>query len=97
MSSIAHTQRAISESSRAVLLVMTLATFIVIAATVFAITHPGGSSTRLGPREVGARYVPLIQYHGTGAPPNAAGSSVATAQPGGPAYIRAEHSYGMVP
>ena len=97
MSSIAQSQRAISESSRAALLVMALATFVVIAAAVFAITHPGGSAFRPVPREVGARYVPLIQYHGTGAPLKAAGSSVATAQPGGPAYIRAEHSYGMVP
>ncbi len=97
MSSIAHTQRAISQSSRAALLVTALATFIVIAAAVFAITHPGGSASRPVPREVGARYVPLIQYHGTGAPLKAAGSSVATAHVSGPAYVRAEHSYGMVP
>jgi hypothetical protein len=97
MSSIAHTQRVISKSSRVGVLVTALATFVVIAAAVFAITHPGGSASRPVPREVGARYVPLIQYHGTGAPLTAAGSSVDPAQPGGPAYIRAEHSYGMVP
>ncbi len=93
MSSIAHTSRAISQSSRAALLVTALATFIVIAAAVFAITHPGGSASH----PVRGQYVPLIQYHGTGAPLKAAGSSVATAHVSGPAYVRAEHSYGMVP
>ena len=98
MSTIAQTSSAaISKSSRAVLLVMALATFIVIAAAVFAITHPGGSASRPDQRVVGARPIPLIQYHGTGAPPKVAGSSVATAHVSGPAYVRAEHSYGMVP
>lgn len=97
MSSIAHTTRVISKSSRVALLVTALATFVVIAAAVFAITHPGGSAFHPVPREVGARYVPLIKHHGTGAPQRAAGSSVTTAQSSGPAYIRGEHSYGMDP
>jgi hypothetical protein len=95
MSTVAHTPEVISKPGRVGMIVAALVTLIAVAA-VLVVSLPGGSHA-LVPREVGARYVPLIQYHGTGAPLTAAGSSVDPAQPGGPAYIRAEHSYGMVP
>jgi hypothetical protein len=94
MSTVAHTPELTSKPGRVGMIVAALVTLIAVAA-VLVVSLPGASH-RLVPREVGARYVPLIHYHGTGAAPQTAGSA-AGAHTSAQAYVRAEHSYGMVP
>jgi hypothetical protein len=65
---------------------------LAVAAAVLFLVLPGASRT--SPAALGhasSAYYPLIQYHGTGAPPAAQATVRA------PAYTRAEHSYGAVP
>jgi len=95
MSTIAHTPQVTLKRGRVGMIVTALVTLIAIAA-VLVLTLPGASHTTVVSHETGARYVPLIQYHGTGAAPQTAGSA-AVAHSSAPGYIRAEHSYGMVP
>lgn len=91
MSTIAHSPQVTLKRGRVGMIVAALVTLIAIAA-VLVFTLPGGKHATVAPRETTGPYVPLIQYHGTGAalPDGAVQSSA-------PAYIRAEHSYGMVP
>ncbi len=96
MSSIAHSPQATPKRSRVGMIATALATFVAVAVAVFFITLPGGSATHPVSHHASARYAPLIQYHGTGAAPQTAGSA-AVAPDSAPRYVRAEHSYGMVP
>lgn len=95
MSTIAHTPEVTLKRGRVGLIVAALVTLIAIAAVLVA-TLPGASHTTVVSRGTGSPYPPLIQYHGTGAAPQGTGAAAVTRN-GGPAYIRAEHSYGMIP
>ena len=95
MSTIAHSPQVTLKRGRVGMIVAALVTLIAIAA-VLVFTRPGASHPTVVPRETSAPYVPLIQYHGTGAVPQSAGSA-AGAHNSVPAYIRHEHSYGLVP
>jgi hypothetical protein len=94
MSTIAHSPHVTLKRGRVGMIVAALVTLIAIAA-VLVFTVPGGSHATVVSHGTGARYVPLIQYHGTGAAPQS--TAAAVAHNSGPAYSRAEHSYGMVP
>jgi hypothetical protein len=95
MSTIAHSPQVTLKRGRVGMIVAALVALIAIAA-VLVFTLPGASHPTVVPRETNATYVPLIQYHGTGAAPQST-AAAAVARNGGPAYIQAEHSYGMVP
>lgn len=96
MSTIAHTPQVTFKRSRVGMIVTGLVALLAIAAAVLVFTVPGGSHATVVSHQTSAPYAPLIQYHGTGAAPQSTGNA-ATAHNSGPAYIRAEHSYGMVP
>jgi hypothetical protein len=95
MSTIAPSSQVTLKRGRVGMIVAALVTLIAIAA-VLVFTLPGGSHATVVSHGTGARYVPLIQYHGTGAAPQST-AAAAVARNSGPAFIRAEHSYGMVP
>jgi hypothetical protein len=95
MSAITDSPRTTLKSHRVGMIFTALATLAVTAAAVLLITIPGAGTGRTVSYAAPATYAPLIQYHGTGAAPQTA--ATATAQSSGSAYLRAEHSYGMVP
>jgi hypothetical protein len=96
MSTTAGTPSVTVKSNRVGMIATALVALIAIAAAVLVFTLPGGSHATVASHQTGTRYVPLIQYHGTGAAPQSTGATAVSSN-GGPAYIRAEHSYGMVP
>lgn len=96
MSTIAHTPEVTLKRGRVGMIVTALVALVVIAGAVLVVSFAGASHPALVPRETGARYVPLIQYHGTGSAPQTAGPA-AVAHNSAPGYIRHEQSYGMVP
>jgi hypothetical protein len=91
MSITAHTPRTSFKSNRIGMILTALVTLAATAAAVLLITLPGGGASHAASHGATATYAPLIQYRGTGAAPQTA------ARITGPAYVRAEHSYGMVP
>jgi hypothetical protein len=73
-----------------------LVALVAVAATALVIALSGTSSSHPATHQASGTFAPLIQYHGTGAAPSASTAGAAV-HASGPAYIRAEHSYGMVP
>jgi hypothetical protein len=68
-----------------------LGALIAVGVTILFLALTGASTTKPVAHNQSTTYYPLIQYHGTGAPPVAPTTRTA------PAYLRAEHSYGAVP
>jgi hypothetical protein len=74
------------------LVITALGVLTAIAIVVLVLSLPGATHTTSAAHHSYPVYPPLIQYHGTGAPP-----VTTTTTPKTTSYIRAEHGWGAVP